>query len=563
MPQAVITINASPGSDADLPINTLVQLNNQNSGGELTYLWSIEDQPVGPADALSNVAIQNPTFTPTKEGTYLIKLIVNSALPTEQMDTVIAAVLQFKSGQRVPAAGETTEASTTDGWALAVNSFLQKLDGLLGDDGMLVASNQSGGALAAGTVVRFSSVVTIKAGLPGEETVPGCQVALATTPSHLTGTLGVVVSDIAGASPVGSGQLMKVRVTGKFSGVTGGPVAAVGDSVYVSDTGTISVTPGTNSKVIGAALNVAATYSIVVAQVQAAAPLALSLAAVGATPNANAATLTGTVLNLEPASVSFPGAVTTLTQSFTGAKTFILGGADVLTVQSTDGTGTYAGLRVVNDAGGAGHPFIRMIMGGVEMGAFNAYSSAAFGMVNGVTVTATAGRGIGFRVGTTSIGAFTSAGDFYVDTNTLYVDAVNNRVGIGTSTPTVPLDVVGAGKISGALELTGVGTFASANVYSMATGITAFAGGGQLNATALTKESNFVTTVASAADSVKLPVAVAGMRITVFNLGANSMDIYPVVGSDIDALGTNNPFALAAGLSAEFIAQSATQWRSR
>lgn len=47
----------------------------------------------------------------------------------------------------------------------------------------------------------------------------------------------------------------------------------------------------------------------------------VDLAPVGASPNADAATLTGDVLNLEPASTSFPGVVTTLTQSFSGQKT--------------------------------------------------------------------------------------------------------------------------------------------------------------------------------------------------------------------------------------------------
>lgn len=48
----------------------------------------------------------------------------------------------------------------------------------------------------------------------------------------------------------------------------------------------------------------------------------VTLAAVGAVPNANAATLAGQVLNLQPADTSFPGVVTTGTQSFAGAKTF-------------------------------------------------------------------------------------------------------------------------------------------------------------------------------------------------------------------------------------------------
>ena len=47
-----------------------------------------------------------------------------------------------------------------------------------------------------------------------------------------------------------------------------------------------------------------------------------------------------------------------------------------------------------------------------------------------------------------------SSGNFAVDTNTLFVDATNNRVGILTTSPTVPLHVVGAAKITGALDMT-------------------------------------------------------------------------------------------------------------
>jgi len=48
----------------------------------------------------------------------------------------------------------------------------------------------------------------------------------------------------------------------------------------------------------------------------------ITLSAIGSTPNANAATLTGSALNLEPASASFGGIVTTGTQTFAGLKTF-------------------------------------------------------------------------------------------------------------------------------------------------------------------------------------------------------------------------------------------------
>jgi hypothetical protein len=48
----------------------------------------------------------------------------------------------------------------------------------------------------------------------------------------------------------------------------------------------------------------------------------VTLGAIGSTPNANGATLTGQLLNLEPASASFGGIVTTGTQTIAGAKTF-------------------------------------------------------------------------------------------------------------------------------------------------------------------------------------------------------------------------------------------------
>jgi len=48
----------------------------------------------------------------------------------------------------------------------------------------------------------------------------------------------------------------------------------------------------------------------------------VTLAAVGAVPNANGATLTGQMLNLQPASAAQPGVVTTGVQSLAGAKTF-------------------------------------------------------------------------------------------------------------------------------------------------------------------------------------------------------------------------------------------------
>lgn len=86
---------------------------------------------------------------------------------------------------------------------------------------------------------------------------------------------------------------------------------------------------------------------------------AISLSAIGSTPNANGGTITANVLNLQPASASFGGVITTGTQAFEGAKTFnkdlivntITVGRGVGSVSSTNTVVAYNGL-VSNTTGG-------------------------------------------------------------------------------------------------------------------------------------------------------------------------------------------------------------------
>ncbi len=77
----------------------------------------------------------------------------------------------------------------------------------------------------------------------------------------------------------------------------------------------------------------------------------ITLGAIGATPNASGASLSGQVLTLQPADASFGGVITTGAQSITGAKTFItslatpllIGGTSTtqtLTYKTTTGVGT-------------------------------------------------------------------------------------------------------------------------------------------------------------------------------------------------------------------------------
>jgi len=103
------------------------------------------------------------------------------------------------------------------------------------------------------------------------------------------------------------------------------------------------------------------------------------------------------------------------------------------------------------------------------------------------------------------------------------------------------------------------GTIAA--MSSSTNAITAYAGGGQANAVALTASFNRVTTVASAADSVKLPTAVAGAQVTVFNKAAtNSLNVFPATGDIINALSANAAYALAVTKGAIFTCVVTGTW---
>jgi hypothetical protein len=115
---------------------------------------------------------------------------------------------------------------------------------------------------------------------------------------------------------------------------------------------------------------------------------------------------------------------------------------------------------------------------------------------------------------------------------------------------TSPKQTIDPSDVSGALR----------DFYTTRTEITAHAGGGQANAVALTTAFSRVTTVATAGDSVRLPAAVPGASLTVFNRGAESMNVFPITGQSINALAADTAFAVAAGASARFVCVAPGIW---
>lgn len=199
-------------------------------------------------------------------------------------------------------------------------------------------------------------------------------------------------------------------------------------------------------------------------------------------------------------------------------------------------------------------------------GGGQASATALTTMINRVATVATAGDSIklpasapGMEVVVINNGA-NSCQIFGAGTDT--INGVATATGVPLMANSVTLFVCTA---AGAWEAEGVGSGYSAGfpTTSAVNGITAFAGGGQASAVLLTATINRITTVGTAADSVKMPVSAPGMSITVSNAAAaNSMNLFPQTGDQINALGANAAFAIAAGKTATLTCAVAGQWHA-
>lgn len=92
--------------------------------------------------------------------------------------------------------------------------------------------------------------------------------------------------------------------------------------------------------------------------------------------------------------------------------------------------------------------------------------------------------------------------------------------------------------------------------------------GAQNTATPLAAQYSRVTTVPAAGSGVLLPATTglplsAALPFTVTNAsGANALNVYPAVGDQINALGANAAFSVAATKTCTFIATVAGQWHT-
>lgn len=109
--------------------------------------------------------------------------------------------------------------------------------------------------------------------------------------------------------------------------------------------------------------------------------------------------------------------------------------------------------------------------------------------------------------------------------------------------------------VAKALSITGLAKLSTED------GITAHAGGGQASAYQLTKQINRVTTVATAADSVVLPSAVAGLWVVIVNDdSADSLQVFGLGSDTINDVAAATGVAQAAGKTAVYYCTVAGKW---
>ena len=180
------------------------------------------------------------TFIPDKEGTWFFRCTNDSA---STVDEVVVGVRHQRTHIRVPAAGETTEANDTRGWAEDRNNDLDLFDDLTTSGGIQLCRFEHTSSVSAGTLVEFmGSAHDINPTSGSTEFVPTVRPASNTNPG-VGKFLGVIKGKKDGTTTsIANGSLVWVSRSGMVEGASGALDLsaasgwAPGDNIYVGAT---------------------------------------------------------------------------------------------------------------------------------------------------------------------------------------------------------------------------------------------------------------------------------------------------------------------------------------
>ncbi|MDP3208214.1 MAG: hypothetical protein Q8M65_03615, partial [Rhodoglobus sp.] len=223
-------------------------------GGAVVKAWTLY-VPRGSTAVLSDPALQNPTFIPDVEGTYRLALTLDGVAD----DGAVMAVPQMRlAGQRVPAQGETTQASSSQGWSIGpdpagVNDMIKWLVDNGTQGGYLIA--RAGEPMAIGQPVAIRSRNVLKSALPGQESIPNVFLANALTFDDCVGICGIVVKKL-GTGAIVLGNFVIVQTNGPVMDCVNTVGKTVGEMLWLTDVdGVVGWTEGTIPVLLGTVIS--------------------------------------------------------------------------------------------------------------------------------------------------------------------------------------------------------------------------------------------------------------------------------------------------------------------
>ena len=425
---------------------------------------------------------------------------------------------------------------------------------------------------STGTLTSLAVTGNISAGNVSATTFTGALSGAATTAGSVTTAAQGNITSVGTLTGLGvNGTITGVNITantGVFTG-NGSSLTALNASNVSSGTlaqarlANASVTLGSTALTLGSTVTTVAGLTSVT-----------STTFVGAlTGAASSATTAGTVTTAAQPNITSTGTLTSVSVSgnATAGNLNTAGAVVASTLTSNVAIGTaplivtsttrVANLNVnyanvadfISVAAGTGNNFL-------------IFANAATGNITELTSTGlTANLSNNSITATTFVGALSGAATSATTAGTVTTAAQPNITSVGTLTSISVSGNANIGNIGTAGLITATGNITGSNVIvtgyhfrSVGTSISA-AGSTQGTATAISKEINVVSTVASGA-GVVLPTAVAGMAITITNTSANSLLVYPATSGIINSLSANAGYTQPAGATLQFVAPTTTQW---